>query len=58
MIFYGAIDELITGWVLGRISGDEDEVAAAEHHLVEVLAFGMSVAAQQGGEARHADVPA
>jgi TetR/AcrR family fatty acid metabolism transcriptional regulator len=58
VIFYGAIDELITGWVLGRIASDEEEVAAAEHHLVEVLASGMSVAAQQGGEARHADVPA
>jgi TetR/AcrR family transcriptional regulator, fatty acid metabolism regulator protein len=58
VIFYGAIDELITGWVLGRLPGDEDDVAAAEHHLVEMLASGMSVAAEQNGEARHADVPA
>jgi TetR/AcrR family fatty acid metabolism transcriptional regulator len=58
VIFYGAIDELITGWVLGRLPGDEDDVAAAEHHLVEMLASGMSVPAEQNGEARHADVPA
>jgi len=58
VIFYGAIDELITGWVLGRLPGDEDDVAAAEHHLVEMAASGMSAAAEQGREARHADVSA
>lgn len=58
VIFYGAIDELITGWVLGRLPGNEDDVAAAEHHLVEMAAFGMSASAQQLGEARNADVPA
>jgi AcrR family transcriptional regulator len=57
VIVYGAIDELITGWVLGRIPGDEDEVANAEHHIVEVLAAGLSASAEQRGEARHADVP-
>jgi AcrR family transcriptional regulator len=58
VIFYGAIDELITGWVLGRIPGEEEELVSAEHHLVEMLASGMSVSAEQSGEARHADVPA
>ena len=58
VVFYGAIDELITGWVLGRLPGDEDDVAAAEHHLVELMASGISAAAQQAGEARHADVSA
>ena len=42
VIFYGGIDELISGWVLGRIAGDADEVAAAERHLVEVLRRGLS----------------
>jgi len=42
VIFYGGIDELISGWVLGRIPGDADEVAAAERHLVEVLRRGLS----------------
>jgi len=58
VVFYGAIDELITGWVLGRLPGDEADVAAAEHHLVELWTSGISVAAQQPGEARHADVSA
>ena len=58
VIVYGAIDELITGWVLGRLPGDENDVANAEHHIVEVLAAGLSAAAQQRGKARHADVPA
>ena len=42
VIFYGGIDELISGWVLGRIPGDADEVAAAEWHLVEVLCRGLT----------------
>lgn len=42
VIFYGGIDELISGWVLGRIPGDADEVASAERHLVEVLRRGLS----------------
>jgi TetR/AcrR family transcriptional regulator, fatty acid metabolism regulator protein len=42
VIFYGGIDELISGWVLGRIAGDADEVAAAERHLVEVLRRGLT----------------
>jgi AcrR family transcriptional regulator len=58
VIVYGAIDELITGWVLGRLPGNEEDVANAEHHIVEVLAAGLSASAQQGGEARHADVSA
>ena len=58
VIVYGAIDELITGWVLGRLPGAEDDVASAEHHIVEVLAAGLSAAAEKRGEARHADVPA
>jgi AcrR family transcriptional regulator len=58
VIVYGAIDELITGWVLGRLPSDEDDVANAEHHIVEVLAAGLSASAEQRGEARHADVSA
>ncbi|MGH2972875.1 MAG: TetR/AcrR family transcriptional regulator [Gaiellaceae bacterium] len=57
VIVYGAIDELITGWVLGRLPGDENDVANAEHHIVEVLAAGLSASAEQRGETRHADVP-
>ena len=58
VIVYGAIDELITGWVLGRLPGDEDDVADAEHHIVEVTAAGLAASAQKRRKARHADVPA
>lgn len=58
VIVYGAIDELVTGWVLGRLPATEDDVASAEHHIVEVLASGLSASAEKRGEARHADVPA
>jgi AcrR family transcriptional regulator len=58
IIFYGAIDELITGWVLGRLAGEEDDVAAAEHHVVEMLGSALAPSADQVGEARGADVSA
>jgi AcrR family transcriptional regulator len=58
IIFYGAIDELITGWVIGRLAGDEDDVASAQRHIVEVLASGLSASADKLGKARRADVSA
>jgi hypothetical protein len=59
VVFYGAIDELISGWVLGRIPGDPDDVAAAERHVVEVVCGGLLPGrADQLGEAGRADVPA
>jgi TetR/AcrR family transcriptional regulator, fatty acid metabolism regulator protein len=58
VIFYGAIDELITGWVLGRLPGDEADVASAQRHIVEVLASGLSAPAHQLGKARRADISA
>ena len=56
IIFYGGIDELISGWVLGRLPGDADEVAAAERHVVDVLCDGLTV--DQLREPRGADVSA
>jgi TetR/AcrR family transcriptional regulator, fatty acid metabolism regulator protein len=58
IVFYGAIDELLTGWVLSQLPSGPDEVAAAEHTVVSLLGAGFSAAAQQLGEARGADVPA
>ena len=54
IVFYGGIDEMISGWVLGRVPGDEDAVAAAERHVVVTFCSGL---ANQVGEARGADVP-
>ncbi|MES1247920.1 MAG: TetR/AcrR family transcriptional regulator [Actinomycetota bacterium] len=41
IVFYGGIDELLSGWVLGRVAGDEAVVAAAERHVVETAASGL-----------------
>jgi AcrR family transcriptional regulator len=42
-IFYGAIEEILTGWVLGQLPDGDDEVAAAEAAVVGVLCEGMLV---------------
>ena len=42
VVFYGGIDELLTGWVLGQLPSGDDEVEAAERTLVDVLCTGFS----------------
>jgi TetR/AcrR family fatty acid metabolism transcriptional regulator len=42
-IFYGAIEEILTGWVLGQLPDGDEEVAAAERTVVEVVCEGMLV---------------
>ena len=37
VVFYGGIDELLTGWVLGQNPGTEADVAAAEQTLVDKI---------------------
>jgi TetR/AcrR family transcriptional regulator, fatty acid metabolism regulator protein len=41
-IFYGAIEEILTGWVLGILPDGDDEVARAEQTVVEVVAGGLA----------------
>ena len=41
-VFYGAIDELLTGWVLGRLPDSDDDLARAEHTVVEIVAGGLA----------------
>jgi TetR/AcrR family transcriptional regulator, fatty acid metabolism regulator protein len=41
-VFYGAIDELLTGWVLGRLPDSDDEVARAEATVVEIVTGGLA----------------
>ena len=41
-IFYGAIEEILTGWVLGQLPDAEEDVAAAERTLVDVIVGGLS----------------
>ena len=40
-VVYGSIDELLTGWVLGRLPSSEEDVAKAEQTLVEVILVGL-----------------
>jgi AcrR family transcriptional regulator len=42
-IFYGGIEEILTGWVLGQLPDRDEDVAAAERTVVEVLCAGMLV---------------
>jgi AcrR family transcriptional regulator len=44
-IFYGGIEEILTGWVLGQLDDGDDDVAAAEDAVVGVVVGGLSRAA-------------
>jgi len=44
VVFYGGIDELLTGWVLGRLPDGDADVAAAEHTVVDVVCAGFAAA--------------
>lgn len=41
-VFYGAVEELLTGWVLGRLPDTDEDLARAEHTLVEIVTGGLA----------------
>jgi TetR/AcrR family transcriptional regulator, fatty acid metabolism regulator protein len=41
-IFYGALEELLTGWVLGQLADGDEEVARAERTVVDVVCGGLA----------------
>jgi TetR/AcrR family transcriptional regulator, fatty acid metabolism regulator protein len=41
-IFYGALEEILTGWVLGQLPDGDEEVARAERTVVELVAGGLA----------------
>jgi TetR/AcrR family transcriptional regulator, fatty acid metabolism regulator protein len=41
-VFYGAIDELLTGWVLGRLPDSDEDVTRAERTVVEIVTGGLA----------------
>ena len=41
-IFYGGLEELLTGWVLGELPDGDDEVACAEQTVVDLLCGGLT----------------
>ena len=40
-IIYGALEEILTGWVLGRLPGEDEDVREAERAVVAVLSDGL-----------------
>jgi AcrR family transcriptional regulator len=40
-IVYGAIEEILTGWVLGQLPDGDDEVARAEQTVMAIVAGGL-----------------
>ena len=40
-IFYGALEEVLTGWVMGQLPAGEDDVAKAEQATVALLCDGL-----------------
>ena len=46
-IFYGGLEELLTGWVMGQLPDGDEEVARAERTLIDIVLGGLA-----GGPAR------
>jgi TetR/AcrR family fatty acid metabolism transcriptional regulator len=41
LIIYGALEAILTGWVMGQLPDGDDDVARAEHTVVEVVTRGL-----------------
>jgi AcrR family transcriptional regulator len=41
-VFFGAVEELLTGWALARLPDTDADLARAEHTLVEIVAGGLA----------------
>jgi TetR/AcrR family transcriptional regulator, fatty acid metabolism regulator protein len=42
VVFYGALEEILTGWVLGTLPDGEKQIAAAERTVVEIVCGGLA----------------
>jgi TetR/AcrR family transcriptional regulator, fatty acid metabolism regulator protein len=40
-IIYGALEEILTGWVLGRLPGEDEDIREAERTVVGILCDGL-----------------
>ena len=43
-IFYGALEEILTGWVMGQLPDTDEDVRVAERTVVEMLCDGLLAA--------------
>ena len=50
-VFYGALEAILTGWVLGQLRDGDDEIARAEQTLVEIVCSGLAVAPPEPAQA-------
>jgi AcrR family transcriptional regulator len=41
-VFYGALEEILTGWVLGQLDDDDEAITRAEETVVEVVCGGLA----------------
>jgi TetR/AcrR family transcriptional regulator, fatty acid metabolism regulator protein len=41
-VFYGALEEILTGWVLGHLEEDDEAIARAEKTVVAVVCGGLT----------------
>ena len=41
VLFYGALEEFLTGWALGTLPDSEEDVHAAERTVVEIVTAGL-----------------
>ena len=48
-IFYGGLEEILTGWVLGQLPDGDEEVARAERTIVDVVCGGLSAGSVVAG---------
>jgi len=56
LVFYGALEEILTGWVLGQLPDAEEDIARAEHAVVELMTGGL-LAAGAGAGAGEPEAP-
>ena len=42
VVFYGALEEILTGWVIGTLEDGDDQIAVAERTVVEVVCGGLA----------------
>ena len=41
LVLYGALEEVLTGWVIGQLPDGDEDIDRAEHAVVEVLTGGL-----------------
>jgi len=42
IVFYGALEEVLTGWVMGQLPDGDDDIARAEHDVTTLVCAGLA----------------